>query len=459
MKTILSNFLLNYLRFWARLRVNRINPKIIGVTGSVGKSSCVYLLSNILSDHYKTKTTYHGNSETGLPLELLDLRDELHDFSYFNWLSIFIKTPFKSLFSRPNWELLIAEMGIDSPYEPKNMAYLLTIIKPDIGIFLNVAPVHTEQFMPVVDSKSDDLEQELLTAIAKEKGLIVTQLDATDYAIVNTDFTPIKQLIPQIKAKVTTIGSHSAANYHLVDYRLTKTGAKFVCFTPTATLNIEINDQFLVKEFSTNILALLATTDLLGLTQSDISQKLSTNLELPPGRQSILKGQKGSTIIDSSYNSSPTALIAHLKMLDELKIKGQKIVCLGDMNELGEISDAEHQKVAKLAANVADVVILVGDQMYFSALPVITKAKPKLPVFAFKTSEGVGAFITDNLLESDDLILIKGSQNRVFLEQVVSDLLIDPKDQSRLARQSNFWDHTRQTYFKKVPNQQLSPDN
>lgn len=458
MKSYLANTLLGYLRFWSKYRLSRIDPKIIGITGSIGKTSCAYLFSSVLTRHFKTKTTYHGNSETGLPLELLDLRDDMQDYSYLNWLKVMIKAPIQALFVRPEWEMVIAEMGIDSPFEPKNMSYLLKIIKPDIGIFLNVAPVHSEQFMSVVNKNSKTLKSDLIEAIALQKGLLVTTLDSTKTAIINIDYSQIKKLTPLICANLRTIGTSKFADYHLLKYTISLSGTEFLCQTPSGQVTVRISNQLLVKEFSASVLALLATTDKLSLPVDEVLQDLDKHLELPSGRQSILQGKNGSTIIDSSYNSSPIALEHQLEMLKTLKTRGKKIVCLGDMNELGEISASEHRRTGLLASQNADVIILVGNQMTQYALPEIQKSKPT-DLFVFKTAEGVGDFIAKNILTKDDLILVKGSQNRVFLEQVVADLLAEPSSKKLLCRQSDFWDHKRRTYFGQNPNQQIYPAN
>lgn len=456
MKTILSNYFLSYLRFWSSVRLSQTNAKIIGVTGSVGKSSCVYILSSLLSKHFKLKTTYHGNSQTGLPLELLDLREDLHNFSYLNWLKVAIKAPARA-FTKPDWEVIVAEMGIDGPIEPQNMSYLLKIIKPHIGIFLNVAPVHTEQFMSVVSSKSPHLEQDLLSSIATEKGLIVTTLPESGYAILNIDYPQISQLTPKIKAIITTIGEAVSSDYRLIQHKADLSGTYFKLHTPDGDFELKLTNQLLFRQFASNLLASLAAAKILGLDTQQVVSQLAHDLDLPPGRQTLLSGQKDSLIIDSSYNASSISTSAFLDLVHQLKPKGQKILCLGDMNELGHLSEAEHQEIARQASKTADTIVLIGEQMFRYAYPIIRKSSPKLPIFCFQTSEGVGDFISSHLLTKQDLIFVKGSQNRVFTEQVVSEL-ISSHDKSKLCRQSAYWDQTRSHFFKQHPNRQLNQD-
>jgi hypothetical protein len=122
MKNRLNNFILSYLRYWAKVKLARQHAWIIGVTGSVGKSSFLSVADHVLSSVYVTKVTRKGNSESGLPLEILSLRDMVSDYSLFSWIRVLFLAPIYA-FMRESWNLLIAELGIDSPFSPKNMEY------------------------------------------------------------------------------------------------------------------------------------------------------------------------------------------------------------------------------------------------------------------------------------------------------------------------------------------------
>ena len=168
---------------------------MIGITGSVGKSSTREILYGILKEHFPTKVIA-GNTETGLPLGILGLKAESLGFetmlvSLIDWLRIFILAPILTN-SLKGFKYLIIEMSIDDPYPPKNMEYLLTIVKPDIAVVLNVAPVHTMQFEKIIGNGKKEFANEeekvdfLVQKIAEEKVKIITQSGCKN-AIYNAD--------------------------------------------------------------------------------------------------------------------------------------------------------------------------------------------------------------------------------------------------------------------------------
>lgn len=174
MKKKLSLFVLYYLRFWAKLKISKIKPIIIGVTGSAGKTSCVAAIEAILKSKYTVKTTGGANSESGIPLSILDLK--MTDYSFFDWLRVLILAPvqaFSTLHSP--FSILVCEMGIDELTPPKNMDYLLSIVQPKIGVFLNVYPVHTQQMQSVEN-------------IFAEKSKLIKSLPSDGTAIINSNY-------------------------------------------------------------------------------------------------------------------------------------------------------------------------------------------------------------------------------------------------------------------------------
>lgn len=451
MKKIIYRLAISYLGFWAKYKIKLTSPVIVGVTGSVGKSSFIYLLDSILAPRFKVKTTFHGNSEIGLPLEILNLRDKTG--ALLSWLEIFLLAPFKG-FQKANYEYLIAEMGVDEPDEPKNMSYLLKTIQPDIGVFLTVSPAHTQQFMKVVDVRKGDAKEQLLRAIAKEKGLIVTTLNPNKVAIINSDSKYIKELIPQIKARLIRVGREKESDFQLTGYEVDLEGTKFEFQNQNKKYQITFDHQLLPKDFTYAILSAIATAQSLGVNIEDSINDLQNSYKSPPGRQSMLTGKKNSVLLDSSYNSSPDALQAFLEITKDIKVKGSKVGILGDMRELGEISSDEHKDAAKLASTTLDYIVTVGPLMKDYFVPELKKMGfPSKNIFSFNTSLGVGEFVAEKLLKRDDLVLIKGSQNTVFLEQAVKELMDNPEQANKLlCRQTKEWDDIRSKFFKQNTN-------
>ena len=354
MQKYLGSFVLSYLRFFAKLQVFKfriLNSKliVIGVTGSAGKTSTVYAIDHVLSSKYKTITTKNYNSESGIPLSLLKLK--ITNYSPIDWLKLLLLAPIKFLTSWSKFDFIIVEMAIDSLKSPKNMDYLLGMIKPDIGVFLSLSSVHMANFDNNIDN------------IGYEKAKLINSLPDSGYAIFNPD---LKKYI-HTKAKI-----------------------------------IDIKSGIQTKEIAT------AIGKLFGI-KADF-----TTLELPLSRCTILKGKNNSTIIDSSYNSSLVAATEMLKLLGTYP--SPRIAILGDMREIGKKSPEEHEKLMKIAAKYADTVIRVG--------PLVNKYYWELFDYPFPKNA---------------TILIKGSQNEVFLEELVKHLLQNKSDEKLICRQSPYW--------------------
>ena len=389
MKQHLSLIFLYYLRFFARLQLKKIkllNPKltIVGITGSAGKTSTLLATEASLKPEFKVKTNYGGNSESGIPLNILGFKNP--DFSLLSWLKIAIFTPFKLLTNWQSYDIYLLEMGIDSSKSPKNMEYLLSIVKPDIGVFLNVTPVHLENF--------SSLDQ-----IAQEKSKLVNIVDT---AIINKSDPLVKKY---------------TKNKNIISIKPTK---------------IDIPNFFLPDIYNISLGAALSIAKTLRLDSSIALNNLKNNFYLPPSRSSIFKGINSSTLIDSSYNSSPLATTEMLSFL--ASNKSPKIAVLGDMRELGAASELSHQNLYKKAVESADIVISVGSETsrYFGS-------KAKKFMYWWQAAD----YLKNNLPENST-VLIKGSQNTIFLEELVKELIPTNKLKHYLSnhlicRQSPYW--------------------
>jgi UDP-N-acetylmuramoyl-tripeptide--D-alanyl-D-alanine ligase len=141
-----------------------------------------------------------------------------------------------------------------------------------------------------------------------------------------------------------------------------------------------------------------------------------------------------------------------LKLLSQITAKGHRIAVLGDMRELGELTEDKHKQAAVWISQNSDFVVLVGPNMEKYTYPELLKLKFKNEnIKLFKTSETVGDFMKTKI-KKGDLILVKGSQNTIYLEQVVKDLMVKSEDADRLlCRQSPYWEKVRQDFFKNNP--------
>lgn len=440
MKQKLSLILLRYFRFFAKLQLKKNNTaKIIGITGTAGKTSTRNAVHAALkTTGKKIKVSYKANSETGIPLNILGLNPKKYTIT--EWFKLALMCPMQLLLNWEKYDYYIVEMGIDGPYPPKNMQYLLTIIKPHVSILLNAAPMHSEPFDHLVNVASDQKRAEEITQlIATEKGYITTHLNKDDYAIINFDQKEFISVRKETQANIVGFGRKSESAVQIHEYKLTKNGTYFTfVLQKKHSQTIFIKDQLLPEHFCYTFAATLAVGEALTIPSEYLADSLEKNFKLPPGRSSLFQGFNDSYIIDSSYNSSTRPTLDLLKMLKE--IKGQKkYAILGDIRELGEVSQQEHEKVAKMALKSCDTIFLVGPQMKHFALPILKNSKP---VYWFTTAYEA-AQACKKVLKKDDFVLVKGSQNTLLLEIAVEQLLNNSSDVKYLPRRGSFWDSKR----------------
>jgi UDP-N-acetylmuramoyl-tripeptide--D-alanyl-D-alanine ligase len=445
MRKFLTQFFLFYIRMFAKLQLFKIRPLVIGITGSAGKTSAMEAIYAILKPQFKVKIGRKANSETGIPLNILDITPT--NFSITEWLIILLLCPIKILTNWKKYEVYLVEMGIDDPKPPKNMEYLLKIVKPNIAVFLNATPMHSEPFDYLVKTTDENKRaSEITKLIANEKGKIVTTLDSNQTAILNFDQKELVDLIPSIKARLVGFGKSNDSLVRIDGYKLNKNSTEFHYLVGDYNLLseqaivIKIDSFLLPQHFAYTFAATIAVGISLKLDLKTIKNNLETKFSLPPGRSAIIPGVNDSLIIDSSYNASTKPMLDMLDLLKNIPAK-RKIALLGDMREMGKVAKFEHEKVAFKAVQVCDLVALVGPQMKEFALPVIEKTNT--PVHWFKNAYQASDYLKKQL-KKDDIILIKGSQNTLLLEIAVEKLMANPNLANQLlARRSKFWDKKR----------------
>lgn len=392
MKKYFSLIILYYLRFFAKLQLLK-NRKmtIVGITGSAGKSSTVAVCQAALGSKFKIKTNGGTNSESGIPLSILNIK--VTGYSPKDWLKYCLLAPIKLATDWQKYDIYLCEMGIDGPNSPKNMSYLLSIVKPKIGIFLNVNLVHGEFFKDI-------------DAIGLEKSKLITSLPSTGYALINNQ--------DPVVAKTTQ-----------------NTLAKKIFLKP---IHVEFTNFAPPQSFDISISSAINLAQIFNIDQPQAIKNIKNNLVLPPSRCSLLSGINNSTIIDSSYNSSPLACLEMLSVFK--KYPTPRIAVLGDMRELGTNSKSAHQQIYQLALKSADMIISVGveTKKYFTS----RNTPWRVPTYCFDNWQSASIYLKKNL-PNKTTILIKGSQNTIFLEELVKSILKNKNDSSKLCRQSPYW--------------------
>lgn len=440
MKQKIGLQVLKYLRFWARLQLKKVNPIIIGITGSAGKTSTQKAVSLVLSQKGTVKESHKANSESGIPLNILGLK--MNNYSVLAWLKAILLAPFAYIFNWKKYSYYVVEMGIDSPMPPKNMDYLLTILKPHVGIILNADLTHTETFDALVkDMHPKRREEKIAEKIAQEKGKLITTMGNHNVAIVNIDQKPLKNLISHTQARVLTYGKRKEAMIRIIQVKQGKGNFSMTIEYNGKEHKLTIKNIPLEKNYAYTFAASIAVGLSFGITPEKSVTKLSNSFSPPPGRWSIFEGKKDSHIIDSSYNAAPSTMKEALESLRNIASRSHKIAVIGDMRELGKESKKSHKDLANWVIANANEVFLFGGATKEHTLPILKQKK--FPAKHYTTISTLTKQLNKSL-KKNAWVLVKGSQNTLLLERAVEEILKNKKDISKLCRRGNYWDKVRQ---------------
>jgi UDP-N-acetylmuramoyl-tripeptide--D-alanyl-D-alanine ligase len=296
-------------------RASRPKLKVVGITGSVAKTTTKELVAAVLGSRYPLlKNEGNLNSEIGLPLVLLELTTR--------------------------HRRAVLEMGMWALGE---IALLCDIAQPDIGVVTNVGPSHMERLGSI-------------EAITDAKAELVESLPDDGVAVLNHDDERVLDMQTRGNANIITFGLSPDADVRAED--IESHGLAGVRFTLVhGDERVSVYTRLPGRAMVHNALAAAATGLVDGIELEDIAAALTeahiaTRLVAHPG-------VNGSTIIDDTYNASPASMRAALDLLGE--VPGRKYAVLGDMRELGPAEREGHTEVGRRAAEVADVIFAVGD--------------------------------------------------------------------------------------------------
>lgn len=451
MREATYRLVLYYLRFFARIALFLHKPTVIGITGSVGKTSTHHAIYLMLKDHFPTKIVKKGNSEIGIPLGILGLSIKTN--SFIDWLRLLFSTPFCLGYLRKT-KYLIVEMGVDEPDYPRNMEYLLTIVKPQICVFLNVHPVHTQQFEKSIPNILENTKLSakekmdlILKRIAEEKGKLITKNENCKIVIFNEDNVYVRDVVNAFKNSSTSqdkqflsFGENVENTISFADFDINLRGSTFDFRLKEDGKKIKLifKNYLMPQVYEETFAATILVGSAVELTEDQIVKSLVNNYELPEGRSSLFGGIKDSIIIDSSYNASKPPVLAFLSLLEKLKLEEKRptVFLFGDMRELGERAESEHKEVVEHIPGIVDYLYCVGPLTQKYVVPRLEKYLREVKWFA--DSRTAGQYLKDHLPERA-LVLVKGSQNTIFLEEAIKYILKNPDDAKKLCRQDEFW--------------------
>jgi UDP-N-acetylmuramyl pentapeptide synthase len=399
--------------------------KLIVVAGSVGKTSTKRAIATLLSRRFRVALE-EGNHNTHLsaPLAILGIEYPDDVKSIKAWISV-LRAVRERIKMPTGTDVIIQEIGAD---HPGDIAHFGKYLRPYIGVVTAVTPEHMEFFKD-------------MNAVAKEE---LMAANFSELAIINRDDIEGHYAEFLTNANLNTYGTTGVAEYRFETQNFTtENGYEGLVMTPEyepipATVKV-------IGEHSLRpVMGAVAVAVKMGMTAEEITAGLKL-IRPVPGRMNILKGQMNAIIIDDSYNSSPIAASSALQALYSLQTP-QRIAVLGDMNELGDLSQIEHEKLGNLCdPNLLSWVVTVGEETEKYLAP--TARLRGCQVRSFKNAIDAGTFVR-SVIEEGAAILAKGSQGGIYTEEVVK-ILCHLDQTNELVRQSPKWLQTKSVFFSK----------
>ncbi|MBC7877221.1 MAG: UDP-N-acetylmuramoyl-tripeptide--D-alanyl-D-alanine ligase [Anaerolineales bacterium] len=346
-------------RFWRR----KLDLRVIGITGSVGKSTTKEMVAEVLGTRYRTlKSPGNLNNEIGLPLTILKLSS--------------------------GYERAVLEMGF---FVPGEIQFLCDIALPQIGVVTNIGTVHAER------AGSQE-------AIARGKSELIQALPADGVAILNFDDPWVRKMEEKSKARVFFYGLSSEANLWADQIEgLGLDGIRFRLHYKGETIHSHVP---MIGRHSVHTALRAAAVGLVdGLTWQEIFEGFAQgHAQL---RLVAVRSKTGALILDDTYNASPESMLAALNLLDEMD--GRKLAVLGDMLELGPYEKQGHELVGMRTAQIAKTLLTLGPRAHMIADAARRAGMKSANIIEFEEAEPVVDWLSKNLT-SNDAVLIKGSR-------------------------------------------------
>ncbi len=425
----MKHILQKILAALARAAVRKYKPFVVGITGSVGKTSTREAVAAVLGAKYRVRSPEKNyNNEIGLPLTILGMRHCGSNIAA--WAAAFLGAAWSIARRAPYPEIVILEYGVD---RPGDMEYLLSIAQPDIAVVTAIGdvPVHVEFF-------------ESPEALIAEKAKLVRALPAAGCAVVNHDDYAVLAMADGAPRRIT-YGFERDANVRVAD------GPRLAVHRDADGRDIPAGITFKLEEGGSAVpirlhgafgsgaayaaAAAAAVGRARGMNLAEIAEALE-KFKTPPGRLRLLKGVKHSWIVDDTYNAAPESMRNALEVLRDLPAK-RRIAVLGDMRELGRFSIEAHRAIGDAASRVADALYAVGPHAKFiaeeareSGLDAPDRALDPKNIFTFDDAEAAGRAL-DPIIGDGDIILAKGSR-AVHLERAVKEIMAEPSRAAEL---------------------------
>lgn len=433
----------------AAAAIRQAKPTVIGITGSVGKTTTRQMVAAALHDpEGKLRVVVskkNFNNELGLPLTVFGEQD-YPGKNVISWARVLGKALFAQL---GLWtlkaDILVLEMGAD---KPGDLAHLTKIAPPDISIVTGVAPIDGDlapvhvQYYPSAD------------AVAEEKSTLVKALKPGGIAVLNADDNRVYAMRHLSAVHTLGFGENEGADIRLISTKIVSKDAEYGLEPQGVEVVIECYQKpvrlFFEGVFGTSVAyaacAAAAVVVALDLPEEQL-QHITRYFEAMPGRTRILPGIKHTTLLDDSYNAAPSSTISALRDLASINVNAgqKKIACLGENRELGDRAEEMHRRIGREAA-LANVDVLVVCGIFAHAMKdgALAGGLPAERIQLIEDTPAAGLYI-QSIIKPGDIVLAKASQGAlatkgVRMERVIKELMAEPlRAKELLVRQEGKW--------------------
>lgn len=423
MKTLLKNIVVAVLGRQVKKLRGKHDFKIVGVVGSIGKTSTKLAIAQTLGKSRRVRYQ-HGNYNDIVTVPLIFFgHDTPSLFNPVAWLKIFMNNA-KQIRSAYPYNVVVVELGTDFPGA---IAAFKKYLELDIAVVTAITPEHMEFFADMNAVANEELS---VAAYAKQ-------------VIYNADLVA-EQYRGGLPEDAVSYGiKDMGARYRLANIFHSAAGFEGDIKHGSEEIFLHVSHESVFEIQLYSVLAASIVSHQLGLKKTEILEGLAAILPVS-GRLRRLRGINNSIIIDDTYNSSPEAVKEGLTALYALEAP-QRIAILGNMNELGAMSESAHREIGELCdpAKLQLVITIGPDANSYTAPAAEAKG---CAVKKFDNPYDAGEYLQSKI-EPGAIIFAKGSQNGVFAEEAIKKILADPEDANKLVRQSDYWMRRKKDNF------------
>ena len=361
----------------ARRERMRIGMKVVGITGSVGKSTTKEMVASVMETTFRTaKTPANHNNDIGMPMAILAMPEDT--------------------------EVAVVEMGMNHFRE---MAYLSRIARPDVAAIINIGTMHIEHLGSMEGIRKAKME--ILEGMAPDAELI---LNGDDALLGNLEEYPVQP--------ITWFGSDPECNVYVTDVTQQEQ-LSFTVHAGDSVFPVRMNVEGL--HYVSDAMAAVTIGLTMGVTPENIAAGLEQFRNMA-GRQEVIQA-RGVTILKDCYNAGPESMTAALEVLGGKSVR--RVAVLGDMLELGTCTQAEHYRVGRIAAEKADIVLAYGPNAARVVGGCLTGGMTEKTAQAFTEIDQITAAL-ERLVKPGDYILVKGSHG-MHMEKILDAFLKNEK--------------------------------